>query len=157
AEPRDGGRTGLVLAGFVAARAYANGDGGVDPLLDIPDDSDHLFGPLDGHLDLDDRGEDLLIEDVLADVAGGRIGHQAGDRVVLLERNARRGERAGHLLDLVEARADAGATKFDREPDLADADAIRHVVGLYLLGAAPDDAGRFMRHPRVGKGAPHDT
>ena len=102
-------RDHVLFAVLVAPRADAERDDRVDALLDFPHQADDLFGPLDRHLDLDDGRHQLLVQDVFAERAGGDVGHQRRDRVLLLERDARLGQRPAHLLNLAEPDADARA------------------------------------------------
>src|SRR5438105_804863 len=54
-----------LFALFVTASAYAQRDHCVDLLFDLPYQPDDLFRSLDRHFDLDNRGHELFVEDVL--------------------------------------------------------------------------------------------
>ncbi len=95
-------------------------------------------------------------EDVRPQGARGAIGHQRGDRILVLELHRQGDERHGHLLHVAEAHPDPGPAELDGEPCLALLDAVRHVVGLDLLRAAPVNARRLVGHQRVAEGSPDD-
>src|SRR5687767_12649083 len=157
AQPLENRRHDRVVAMVVAADAGADRDDRVDPLLDRPDQPDDLLGARHRHFDLDDGREDFLVEDVLANRAGGHVAHQRGDRVLLLERHAGRCQRATHVLNVAEAHAHARPSELDREADIARPHAAGHVVGLDLFSAAPLDARGLVRHARIRKSAADDA
>ena len=97
------------------------------------------------------------LQDVLANRAGGNVGHQRRDRISLLKRHPRTRQFPGHLLDLAKPHTHSRPAQFDGESDLAHFHAAAHVVGLHLFGTATFHAGRFVRHSRVGKRAAHDS
>ena len=84
-------------------------------------------------------------------------GHQRRDRVAFFEGHARRAQPLAHLLDLAEPNANPRPAELDGEAHLADIHAASHVVCLDFFGAAAFDAGRFVRHARIGKRPPHDA
>ncbi|MBA7689779.1 hypothetical protein ES703_98290 [subsurface metagenome] len=63
--------------------AYA--EDGVDLTLDGLEGAEELGDPLQTGLGLDDRGEDLLVEDLLLHLPGLRVLHELGHRVEGLE------------------------------------------------------------------------
>src|SRR3972149_2635772 len=77
-----------------------------------------LRDTVDPRLQLHDRREDLLVEDVVADPPRGGIAHERGDRVRLLEMRPGGGEGARHATDVPEARADSRPAELDGEPRL---------------------------------------
>ena len=108
------------------------------------------------HLDLDDRRQDLLVEDVFAGSFRWRRRSSAtSPDSSSRTRRPRLGQRRTHLLDIAKPHADAGPAELDGETRPRRLDSAADVVGLHLFGAAAMYARRFMRHARIGKRAAH--
>src|SRR5579872_3221048 len=80
-QPLQNRRYDVIFPVLVATCSDTQSDYGVDLLFDIPYQANNLFGALHGNLNFDDARENLFIEDVLTNRAGGDIAHQGSDRV----------------------------------------------------------------------------
>src|SRR5437667_5795193 len=114
----------------------------------------HTRNVLDGSFELDDCGENLFVQDVVAKLTRRFVGHHVRDRILRLEYDSERSQRLSHLFDVTESNAYRRPAKLDHISNFADADPIRHVVRLYFFGAAAVDASALVRDDGIAEGSP---
>src|SRR5262249_47329623 len=147
-------RAGPILC---APRRDANGNDGWKCFRNFINLAEHGWNVFNSCLELDNGGEDLFVENVVAQLARLHIRHEMGDRILRLEFDSDAGESVRHLLDISEANADRRPAKFHYVAYLTDADAPGHVVCFHFFGTAAVDSRTLVRHERITECAAHDA
>src|SRR5262249_2931563 len=104
-----------------------------------------------------DGGKDLLVENVVAQLACLNVRHEMRDGILRLEFNSDSGESSRHLLDVPEAYSNGRPAKFHNVADFTNAYAPGHIVCLNFFGTAAVDSRALVRHKRITECAAHDA